>query len=158
MKKELHFQGKKIQIEYSQKADEMAHQLNTPMVMEMQVYFSCMLGKNLAYYSGSSIAGAYQLEPSLFKELLEDSQQLTGNIYLRFNIVMTKDCPVAGCIGPPPVTDFAIVGSEAYVPRWLNIDFYDGIFTGEYGWKSSPTGQRNTKQVRGKELQKSSYL
>jgi len=82
MRKELTFQGKVVVIEWSKKADEMAHKLNSPIIMEIQIYFSCMLGKRLAHYSDAPIPGAYQLETNQFKEILEDSQQLTGNIYL----------------------------------------------------------------------------
>lgn len=158
MKKELTFQGKIIKVEYSKKSEELAHKLNSPLVMEIQIYFSCMLGKRLAYYCGSPISGAYQLETDQFKEILEDAQQLTENIYIRFNIVMTIDCPVSDCIGPPPITDFKIVGSEVYVPSWLSIDAENEMFTGEYGWKSSQAGLKNTRQIRGTVLQKNDYL
>ena len=158
MRKALIFHGKTIEIEYTKKAEEMAQQLAAPMVMEIQIYFSCMLGKNLAYYSGTPLPGAYQLKPAQFEELLKDSQQLMGNVYVRFNIVMTKNCPVAGTLGPPPVTDFEIVGTEVYVPTWLSIGYRDDVFIGEYGWKSSKPGQLNTRQIRDTALQKSDYL
>ncbi|MEW8026654.1 MAG: hypothetical protein AB2806_02780 [Candidatus Thiodiazotropha sp.] len=158
MKKNLVFRNKTIKVEYSTKAEEMAHKLTSPLVIEIQIYFSCMLGKRLAYYSGSPISGAYQLETNQFKKILEDSQQLTENIYVRFNIVMTIGCPVSDCIGPPPLTDFNIVGSEVYVPSWLNIDAKNGIFTGEYGWKSSQANLKNTRQIRDTLLQKRDYL
>jgi len=158
MKKEITFKGKVIKVAYSKKADELAQRLNSPLVIEIQVYFSCMLGKRLAYYSDSPISGAYQLESNQFKEILEDSQQLTENVYIRFNIVMTIDCPISDCIGPPPLTDFKIVGSEVYVPSWLNIDAENEIFTGEYGWASSQAGLKNTRQIRGAVLQKNDYL
>jgi len=158
MNKELTFKEKVIKVEYSEKANDMAQRLNSPLIIEIQIYFSCMLGKRLAYYSDSPILGAYQLETNQFKEILEDSQQLTENVYIRFNIVMTIDCPISDCIGPPPLTDFKIVGSEIYVPSWLNIDAENEMFTGEYGWKSSQAGLKNTRQIRGAVLQKNDYL
>ena len=158
MKKDLVFHNKTIQIECSAKAEEMASKLSSPLVIEIQIYFSCMLGKRLAYYSDTPIPGAYQLEPDQFKEILDDSQQLTGNVYIRFNVVMTIDCSITDYVGPPPVTDFEIVNREVYVPHWLNIDVENGVFIGEYGWKSSKPGMENTKQVRDTLLQKSEYL
>ena len=93
--------------------------------------------------------GTWQVESMLFASMLEESQQLTDNIYIRFNTVMTKDCPVSDYIGPPPVSDFKISNLKPYVPSWLNIDFNNGKWSGEYGWPASKEGQANTKQLRG---------
>ena len=81
--------------------------------------------------------------------MVNDAEQLTENIYVRFNTVMTKACPVSDYIGPPPVTDFIISNQKPYVPSWLNIDFDKDQWSGEYGWPASKVGQANTKQVRG---------
>lgn len=148
MTKNLVFHNKTLQVECSKSAEEAADKLNAPIVMEIQIYFSCMIGKRLAYYSDAPIPGAYQLEARQFKKLLKDSQQLTGKVYVRFNIVMTKDCLVSDYIGPPPVTDFAVARSAAFVPNWLHIDFKNKMFVGEYGWFGSEAALPNTKQIR----------
>ncbi len=156
MTKELVFHGRSIQTSYSSKAKEIAAQLSNPIVIEIQIYFSCMLGKRLAYYSDAPIPGTYQLEANQFKDIIEDSQHLTGKIYIRFNTVITKSCLVSDYIGPPPVTDFPIVNKEVFVPNWLNIDFAKGVFTGEYGWTESEPGRSNTFQVRGASIRSDS--
>ena len=81
--------------------------------------------------------------------MIDDAEQLSENIYIRFNTVMTKACPVSDYAGPPPVTDFIINNQKPYVPSWLTIDFKKGVWSGEYGWPGSKQGQANTKQVRG---------
>ena len=93
--------------------------------------------------------GAWRVEKETFAAMLDNAQKLTNNIYIRFNTVMTKACPVSDYVGLPPVTDFTIKNQKPYVPSWLNIDFRKGERSGEYGWPKSQTGQRNTKQVRG---------
>lgn len=149
MHKLLSFHNKAVEIELSKSASLQSSHLNSILVIEIQVYFSCLLGKRLAFYTESKVNGIWQLNAEEFSAILAESQQLTKNIYIRFNTVMTKSCPVSDYIGPPPVTDFTIKNQKPYVPCWLNIDYKNDNWSGEYGWHSSKEGQANTKQVRG---------
>ena len=96
-------------VECSDKAMAMANRINAAVVIEIQIYFSCMLGKRLAFYCDAPFLGAYPLTREQFNKVLADSQQLIGNVFVRFNTVATKHCPVADYLGPPPVTDFIVV-------------------------------------------------
>ncbi|VAW55015.1 hypothetical protein MNBD_GAMMA06-1386 [hydrothermal vent metagenome] len=149
MKKQLTFHEKLVTVKLSAQAEEQSSKLNNILLIEIQIYFSCLLGKRLAFYTDTEFNGAWQVERDQFKTMLDDSEQLTDNIYIRFNTVMTKACPVSDYIGPPPVTDFTISNQKPYVPSWLNIDFKKDEWSGEYGWPNSKAGQKNTKQVRG---------
>ncbi len=149
MKKQLNFHHKKIDIELLPHAAAQDIKLKNILLIEIQIYFSCLLGKRLAFYTDTEFNGAWQVEKEQFQLMLDDAKQLTENIYIRFNTVMTRACPVSDYIGPPPVTDFAIKNQKPYVPSWLTIDFKNNIWSGEYGWPKSKAGQSNTKQVRG---------
>ena len=152
MQKQLTFHEKTIEITLSESALRQSQKLNCILLIEIQIYFSCLLGKRLAFYTEQAQQGAWQVEPELFKEMLGDAQALSENLYIRFNTVMTKDCPVGDYIGPPPVTDFKITNQKPYVPSWLKLAYKNDSWSGEYGWKSSQKGQSNTKQVRGQAL------
>jgi len=148
MLKQLNFHGKIMGINLSERAVAQSKALQFPLIIEVQIYFSCLLGKRLAFYTEHQLDGAWQVEPKLFASMLDDSQALTGNVFIRFNTVMTKSCPVSDYIGPPPVTDFTIKNQKPYVPSWMNIDFARGFWSGNYGWPSSTRNIMNTKQVR----------
>lgn len=152
MKKQLTFHNKIIDITLSEKASEKSNAQKFPLIIEIQVYFSCLLGKRLAFYTDQPLDGAWQVEPDSFEVMLKDSQHLKDGIYIRFNTVMTKACPVSDYIGPPPVTDFTIKNQKPYVPSWLDIDYRNGFWSGDYGWPSSSKSFKNTKQVRAKAL------
>jgi hypothetical protein len=156
MKKQITFHEKSVAIKLSQAAAEQSQKLNNVLLIEIQIYFSCMLGKRLAFYTDSDINGTWQVEKKLFASMIDDSEQLSDNIYVRFNTVMTKACPVSDYIGPPPVTDFTIRNQKPYVPNWLAIDFKEGLWSGEYGWKASQSSYKNTKQIRAKALRANS--
>lgn len=152
MHKQLIFHDKSMDIRLSRHAAKQSHMLAFPLIIEIQIYFSCLLGKRLAFYTDEVLDGAWQVEPREFMSMLDDAQQLTDHIYIRFNTVMTKACPVSDYVGPPPVTDFTIANQKPYVPSWLNIDYKNGMWSGEYGWPASKEGQMNTKQVRGQAI------
>ena len=152
MSEQLTFHNKTIDIKLSNAARKQSKELKSVLVIEIQIYFSCLLGKRLAFYSEHEIEGAWQLSADELAEVLKNSQQLTDKTYVRFNTVMTKSCPVGDYIGPPPVTDFAIANQKPYVPNWLNIDYKNGQWAGQYGWKASDKAYANTRQVRAKAL------
>lgn len=152
MQEQLTFHNKTVEIKLSKSAGEQSQQLTSVLLIEIQIYFSCLLGKRLAFYSEQPLKGAWQLSADEFTAVLKDAQKLSDNLYVRFNTVMTKDCPVGDYIGPPPVTDFTINNQKPYVPNWLNLDFKDGQWAGHYGWNASDKKFANTKQVRGNAL------
>ena len=152
MNKQLIFHEKTIDITLSDAALRQSDKLNSKLLVEIQVYFSCLLGKRLAFYTDQPIDGTWQLQTEEFYELLKSAQSLTDNIHVRFNAVMTKACSTSDYIGPPPVTDFDIKNKKPYVPCYLNIDFDNGVWSGEYGWIKGETVRHNTKQVRGDAL------
>jgi len=90
MHEQLTFHNKAVDINLSAAASEQAQKLNSILLIEMQIYFSCLLGKRLAFYSEKEIDGAWQLSAEELKEVLQNAQQLTDNLYIRFNTVMTK--------------------------------------------------------------------
>ncbi len=149
IKKQLTFHDKTIDIKLSEEASQQCNKLASILVIEIQIYFSCLLGKRLAFYSEKPLAGAWQLSAEELATILKDSQQLDNKLYIRFNTVMTKTCSVSDAIGPPPVTDFSIKNLKPYVPGWLDIDYKNDQWAGHYGWNSSLKNNSNTKQIRG---------
>ena len=152
MHKQLLFHTKPMDVNISERAVLQSAKLGSALLIEIQIYFSCLLGKRLAFYTDQAMEGAWQVEPDLFSTLLDDAQPLTDNVFIRFNTVMTKACPVSDYVGPPPVTDFIITNQRPYVPSWLTVDYKKNMWFGEYGWPSSEEGHMNTKQVRGKPI------
>jgi hypothetical protein len=59
---------------------------------------------------------------------------------------MTQSCPVSTHSGPPPVSDFEIERADAFVPLWLDIDYVEGKWVGNYGWHRDK--ERNVSPVQ----------
>ena len=152
MQKQITIHTKHLNIQLSQNAVRQSQALTSRLIVEIQVYFSCLLGKRLVFYSEQPVEGTWLLEADEFENIFDEAQQISDNLYLRFNTVMTKSCPVSDYIGPPPVSDFKIRNQKPYVPDWLSIDYNDNLWSGQYGWKSSDQHFKNTKQVRSQAI------
>ncbi len=154
MHKIVMFHGRSVDVTLSPEAARMCETITEPLLLEVQIYFSCVLVKRVAIYTATPQDGAWQLEPGQFAALLKESQPLGDKLAVRFNTVMTTICPVSDYLGPPPATDFKIHREGVYDPRWLEIDYRDGKWYGDYGWQSSIRGDSNTVQVRAGAIKK----
>ena len=121
---QVEMMGKGIRVELSDKAKIQLLNRETPLFIEMELYFSCLLRKELRIYE-------------TLREQLEEAfvTQLSDRLHISFRPVMTKSCSVSSCEGEaPPLSDFPIKKPQAYVPKWLKIDFKKGEWCGDFGY------------------------
>jgi len=113
----LSLHGKSIDIRLTNAAEGALARLGSPLVVEMELLFSCLLRKRVLF--GGALAGAYPVNDRLA---------------IRFRPIMTRHCNVSDNDGPPPSDDFPIANPRPYVPNWLRIDFRRGEWVGEFGY------------------------
>ncbi|MDA8381868.1 MAG: hypothetical protein M0037_02125 [Betaproteobacteria bacterium] len=110
--------GKTIELRLSAAASKALDRRNTPLRVEMELLFSCLIRKRVHF----SDLGAQAAIPA--------SEQL----FVHFRPVMTQVCSVHGTQGGAPVKDFPIAKPAPYVPRWLAIDYRNGRWQGQFGY------------------------
>ena len=121
---QVEMMGKNILLELSDRAKQQLDDRETPLFIEMELYFSCLLRKELRIYE-------------TLREQLDEAfvTQLSDRLHISFRPVMTKSCSVSSCEGEsPPVSDFPIKKPQAYVPKWLKLDFKKGKWCGDFGY------------------------
>jgi hypothetical protein len=91
---------------------------SSPLYAEMELYFSCLIRFKVRFY-----------ETALHGHGVTVSDKLVIN----FRPVMTQACGRDYEGDEPPLTDFPIVRQDAFVPKWLRIDFRHGEWHGEFG-------------------------
>jgi len=124
----IEMMGKQIKLEISTKAEHELAARAKPLSVEMELYFSCLLRKQVR------ITDRNRYEHN---EVSDErfSIQLSDNLHIHFRPVMTKTCSVSSCEGEkPPLSDFPIDKPQAYVPRWLKLDFRKGEWCGDFGY------------------------
>jgi len=109
-----------VAIQLTTAAEAALGRRGTPLVAEMELYFSCLLRKRVRF--GDAAAGATSVSDTLA---------------VRFRPVMTATCSVDDAADEPPVTDFPIANPQAFVPHWLHIDYRDDAWCGEFGYRST---------------------
>lgn len=109
--------GKEILVEWSAAADKAMGSLTTPLQVEMELYFSCLIRKAVRFGRGVS---------------MRYSDSVTPHLRVGFRPVVTKACKVSDVADEPPLEDFQMTKPEAFVPRKLFIDFKRGQWSGEF--------------------------
>lgn len=109
--------GKKVLVEWSAAADKAMGSLASPLLVEMELYFSCLIRKVVRFNRNPSLQYAVSVTPMLT---------------VGFRPVMTKVCSVSEVEDEPPLEDFHAARPEAFVPKKLCIDFKRGQWVGEF--------------------------
>lgn len=109
--------GKPVQIEWTATADRQLQNLPEPLLVEMELYFSCLIRKAVRF--------GHEAEAGRFV-------QASPHLKVGFRPVATRACRMSDVEGEPPLEDFPVVKPEAFVPKRLAIDYRDGQWSGEF--------------------------
>lgn len=114
--------SKQVQVEWTRAAEAALAKLSAPLEVEMELYFSCLLRKQVRFG-----------EQAHSREFVSVAPQMK----LAFRPVMTKVCSSESFDDAPPLEDFPIVNPAAFVPQWLKIDYRHGQWRGEFGFSGA---------------------
>lgn len=111
--------GKKILVEWTASAEKAMQSLASPLLVEMELYFSCLIRKAVRFNETSTLHHGVLVAPKLS---------------VGFRPIVTKACSVSevGDDEEPPVEDFNLTKPEAFVPKKLFVDFRRGQWVGEF--------------------------
>jgi len=115
-------EGKPFRLTLSPAAHRALAQRATPLIAEMELFFSCLIRLRVRFYEQDTAASATPFTPQLA---------------VRFRPVMSRSCDLHAVQGKSPLEDFPIVKRAPYVPHWLHLDFKKGEWVGEFGYQST---------------------
>ncbi len=119
----VHLEGKPVHVEVSAAAVKALAQRDQALLVELELYFSCLVRKQLRFR---------------LLEADEASQnppvQVLPGLYTRFRAVTTRHCAIVDAGGKPPVDTMPIRHPERFVPDWIKLDFRARQWLGEYGF------------------------
>jgi hypothetical protein len=115
----IYIEGKPVAVSLSEAAQHAVQRRDTPLLVEMELYFSCLIRTRVRFYDNNT-AG--------------DAVAVNEHLKVRFRPVMTKQCGRDYEGDEPPLTDFPISNSQAFIPKWLEIDCKHNQWTGEFGF------------------------
>jgi len=115
-------EGKSLRITLSDAAQRALSQRATPLIAEMELYFSCLIRLRVRFYERDEGSSA---------------TPVSDKLSVRFRPVMSRRCDLHEVNGKSPLGDFPIVKRDPYVPHWLHLDYKRGEWVGEFGYKTS---------------------
>jgi hypothetical protein len=119
MQTTVHIENKPLTVYLSKAAQAAMRTRDVPLVAEMELYFSCLIRTRVRFYENGKSS---------------DAVPVNEHLNVRFRPVMTKQCGRDYDGDEPPLTDFPISNSQAFIPKWLSIDFEHNQWTGEFGF------------------------
>lgn len=111
---------KPLQVAWSPAAERELARRASPLLAEMELYFSCLIRKRVRFRDGANGE--------------DDAVAVNPQLRVAFRPVMTETCSVGGTDDAPPLTAFPIVNPGAFVPHWLRLDYRQGQWVGEFGF------------------------
>ena len=118
MKKVVKIKNKDIAVSVTKNAERELARRNKPLHAEMELYFSCLIRMKVRFYEQAT---------------QQESTIVSDKLLINFRPVMTAKCDTQYDGSEPPLTDFPIKKPEAFVPKWLKVDYKNGNWVGAFG-------------------------
>ena len=115
-------EGRSFRVTLSNAAQHALAQRATPLIAEMELYFSCLIRLQVRFYETDDSASA---------------TPINAHLAVRFRPVMSSRCDLHAVQGKSPLEDFPIVKRAPYVPHWMSLDYKKGAWVGEFGYQST---------------------
>jgi hypothetical protein len=112
--------NREIEVRLSAAAQTALAARSVSLVVEMELYFSCLIRKRVQFLSAP--------HPGAFCASLDE------RLTVCFRPVMTRHCTLSEVEGQPELEAFPIQRPEAFLPKWLALDFHRGTWSGEYSF------------------------
>lgn len=114
--------SKTVTVKTTSRAEEKLSNLQSPLAVEMEVYFSCLIRLRVNF-------------PDIIKQEFIPVASDNEHVQLYFSPIMTSYCHVEDIRGRDPDTEyFPIQKPEKFTPKWLKLDYRNNQWQGEFGY------------------------
>jgi len=115
--------GRTVRLDISERAQRALTQQGGPTTIALELYFSCLIRKRVRVEAGAATGPL--------------CARISDALSLCFQPVMSRACAIekdAAGAAHPELIPFPIQRAQAFVPRWLKLDYRRHAFHGEYGY------------------------
>ncbi|MBI3546935.1 MAG: hypothetical protein HY081_10185 [Gammaproteobacteria bacterium] len=118
MRKTVDLSGRPLEVRCTSRAVRALTRRSILLVAEMELAFACFARKEVHFHDPA---------PD------QDITHVTDKLAVRTTTVIPEYCGTSKPAERPVPKPSTAVHMQNFVPRWLNIDFRDGKWVGEYG-------------------------
>jgi hypothetical protein len=117
---EITLNGKPLSVSWTRRAGKQLERRDHPLLVEMQIYFSCVVKKRVLFHEEGHREGV-------------QSVMLGDRLRIAFRAVQATSCdPVEFAANYPEHHEFESAGATKMHARALRIDYRDGQWQGEF--------------------------
>ncbi|GMQ91937.1 MAG: hypothetical protein BMS9Abin11_1253 [Gammaproteobacteria bacterium] len=113
--------GRPLRINFSDAASKALALLDQSLDIEMELYFSCLIRKRV-YFRNNTQNGVFA------------RTMLGEKLSVSFRPVMTEVCLIGDIEDEPGVEIFPLLKGDAFVPKWLAVDYRHDQWQGQFGY------------------------
>jgi len=114
---DINYNGKNLLISWTRRAEQQFRQRHTPLFVEMQIYFSCVVQKRILFYDQSE----------------HPTQRVNDKLNITLRPVQAESCdPVEFAKNHPVAHEYASPAAKKLHPSALQLDFKNGQWCGEF--------------------------
>ena len=119
--------GKPVRFDVSAPAMRALADAASPIVVELELYFSCLVRKQVCF---RELAGIRDESTASVPHA-----SVVPGLFASFRAVTTQECRIADVKGKPPVETLPVKKPDLFVPDWVRIDYRADKWRGEYGFE-----------------------
>jgi hypothetical protein len=118
VKNEVILNERPVSVNISKSALKRLNKSTRPLLVEVELYFSCLIKKVCHFREIDTI---------------NDYVRVTDGLYIHFRATMTNKCSIEE-FDKDKTADFPIVDQKPYIPKWVNLDFSNNGWCGDFGY------------------------
>jgi len=113
----IDYAGKELRITWTARAEQAFQKRDTPLIVEMQIYFSCVVQKRILFHDQSE----------------HPTQTVNDSLNITLRPVQAESCdPVEFAKNHPVSHQYTSTAAKKLRPSALQIDFKNGMWCGEF--------------------------
>lgn len=129
MKTVVQILDRSVRVELSSAAARACASRRTPLLVEMELLFSCFIAKRAHFRDAPSEHAGTRIQPGL---------------HLDFHATMTQTCDLSREGGGITTSNTRLENPRAYVPKWCRIDYAGGQWSCDFGYDRGSGSRADT--------------
>ena len=126
--------GSPLAVQWTKRAEHQLRTTQQPLIAEMQLYFTCVVKKRVLFHKLNHKLN-HELNHELFHETFpEQTTKVSQTLSVIFRPVEASSCdPEEFAKNYPEKRKLTSTAASKMKPKYLHIDFKNGMWSGEFG-------------------------
>lgn len=116
----IEINGKQVALNVTPEAEAALVAARSPLYIDMELYFSCLIGKRVNFLSAPP-------------ENIVGQARLSDRVSVGFRAFATETCQAGDQTHDLKSRNIPLARADRFMPKWLKLDYRNGAWQGEFG-------------------------